>query len=128
MKIMNEINKLTEVCKNHFDELRSGDEERILVFSFEVESYEIWGGNGDRFTDELYYITSDGWEKHITTKETGLYQKGDGVISNDVSKLNNSAFETLLNSDKIPLNAVKKFFEFYDEIRAKYSKEFGFFC
>ena len=128
MKITNEINKLTEVCKNHFDELRSGDEERILVFSFEVESYEIWGGNGDRFTDELYYITSDGWEKHITTKETGLYQKGNGVISNEISKSNNSAIETLINGDKIPLSAVKEFLKFYEQTRARYSKEFGFFC
>ena len=122
MRAKSTLVDLRECCVQHFDELFDCAEHR--VFSVTVSSQTIWGGNGDQDTDLFLLMTREGWLLRTEISETGLYQKGDGVVSSSEKKASEEEIEALLNGDKADIFTVQRLIEFYDEIRRKYPREF----
>lgn len=124
MKFAYELEKLCKVCMNHFEELCEKGKDKIYVFSIELESQSIWGGNGDRDTDKIFYITPNGWREEVITKEFGMYQKGDGIIKKDIRAISNDFIEKDINGDKTKRFNMEQLFRFYDKIKKIYPDEF----
>ena len=124
MKFAYELEKLCKVCMNHFEELCEKGKDKIYVFSIELESQSIWGGNGDRDTDKIFYITPNGWKEEVITKEFGMYQKGDGIIKKDIRAISSDSIEKDINGDKAKRFDIEQLFRFYDKIKKIYPDEF----
>lgn len=124
MKLDYELEKICKVCISHFEELCEEDKERIFVFSISLDSQSIWGGNGDRDTDSLYYITKDGWKEETIVQEFGMYQKGDGIKSDSIKAVTSKDVESIINGDKATIRDIKQFLEFYDRIHDNYINDF----
>ncbi|MBQ6825738.1 MAG: hypothetical protein IJP34_03650 [Clostridia bacterium] len=124
MKFAYELEKLCKACMNHFEELCEKGKDKIYVFSIELESQSIWGGNGDRDTDKIFYITQNGWRKEVITKEFGMYQKGDGIIKKDICDTTSKSIESDINGDKAERFNIEQLFRFYDKIKNKFPGEF----
>lgn len=124
MKVIRELEQLCTACINHFDDLDLDGRGKIKVFSIELDSHTIWGGNGDRDTDRTYYISKEGWLVRDTVKETGSYQKGDGTVEDKWEKASPIKIEMDINGGKATIFDIMRFLKFYNEIRNKYPKEF----
>lgn len=124
MNISHELNQLCKVCINHFEELCEDGTGKIKVFSIELDSQTIWGGNGDRDTETAYYLTTNGWLERKTITEYGLYGKGDGVVEDNSQATTSENIEQILNGMKATIYDVKQLFRFYEQVRDRYPLEF----
>lgn len=124
MKIARELEQLCLTCINHFDELDLDRLGKIKVFSIELDSHTIWGGNGDSDTDRTYYISKDGWLVRDTVKETGAYQKGDGTVEDKWEKASPEIIEMDINGAKATIFDIMCLLKFYTKVRDKYPREF----
>lgn len=124
MKIAHELEQLCSACINHFDELDLDRLGKIKVFSIELDSHTIWGGNGDSDTDRTYYISKEGWLVRDTVKETGAYQKGDGTVKDKWEKASPEIIEMDINSGEATIFDIMSLLKFYDKVRDKYPREF----
>lgn len=124
MKIIRELEQLYSACINHFDELDLDRVGKIKVFSIELDSHTIWGGNGDSDTDRTYYISKEGWLVRHTVKETGPYQRGDGTVEDKWEKASPDELEMDINGDNATIFDIMSFLKFFDKIRDKYPREF----
>ncbi|MBR6509319.1 MAG: hypothetical protein IKT38_01785 [Clostridia bacterium] len=124
MKFAYELEKLCKVCMNHFEELCEKGKDKIYVFSIELDSQSIWGGNGDRDTDKFFYITPNGWREETITKEYGMYQKGNGIIAQDFCCTTSKSIENDINGDKSKRFNIEQLFKFYDKIQKRFPDEF----
>ena len=79
MELIEQLKQVRQVCLEHFEELTQTQE--LLVFSVNIKSQTIWGGNGDRDEDLYVLLTREGWVERNIESETGWYQKGDGIRS-----------------------------------------------
>lgn len=123
MRIVNELEKVCQVCQKHFDELCE-DTDQIYVFSIQLESQSIWGGLGDRDTDKTYYINKDGWVFNILKKEYGYGYYPDNELQNDWHNTSSKSIEQDLNSDKVTIRDVDTVINFYKKLREKYPNDF----
>lgn len=124
MLITRDLDKLCAACIKHFDQVSENNASKIFVFSISFESRSIWGGNGDRDRDLLFYISPDGWVKHDITTEYGLYQKGDGVLESQVTPTTSSEIESYINGEYTTIHDMKILFRFYNKIRDMFLSEF----
>lgn len=124
MKISHELEQLCSACINHFDELDLDRLGKIKVFSIELDSHTIWGGNGDSDTDRTYYISKEGWLVRDTVRETGTYQKGDGTVKDKWEKASPEIIEMDINGVKATIFDIMSLLKFYGKIRDKYPREF----
>lgn len=123
MKIQKLLKELRKCCHEHWEDVASSGKVELIRYS--IESYEIWGGNGDRDTDCRIMLTKDGWILETTTTETGLYQKGTGVVSKTTSQIDEEGIEKLLNGEKLGLYEIKQVVNAVDDLRGKYPREFS---
>lgn len=124
MKIARELEQLCSVCISHFDELDTDRAGKIKVFSVELDSHTIWGGNGDSDTDRTYYISKEGWFVRDTIQEIGSYQKGNGMVEDKWEKTSPEKIEMEINGVKTTLFDVMSLLKFYNKVRDKYPTEF----
>lgn len=125
MRIARKLEQLCSVCVNHFDELDLDRTGKVRVFSIELDSHTIWGGNGDSDTDRTYYISKEGWLVRDTVEETGLYQKGDGIVEDKWKKVSPEEIEMDINGVKATIFDVIILSKFCDKIHEKYPREFS---
>ncbi len=128
MKIARELEQLCSACINHFGEFDLDKTGNIKVFSFELGSYTIWGGNGDRYEDRTYYISKEGWLVRDTITETGLYQRGDGTVEDRTVKTSPANIEKDVNGSKTRIFDIESLIRFYGEVHQKYPREFELLC
>ena len=107
MKIQKLLKEFRECCHKHWEDVSSRGKVELIKYS--IDSYEIWGGNGDRDTDCCIILTKDGWIAETTTTETGLYQKGTGIVSKGTTQIGEEGIEKLINGDKLRLFEIKQF-------------------
>lgn len=122
MNIIKEIAKLRESCIKRFAEI-SVDGKPIRVFVIPISSQTIWGGNGDRDIDDIFYITEQGWLQCRVTTETGTYQKGVGEVERKKENVSDDYIQKRLNED-CELSSVETFIKFYNSIREQYREDF----
>lgn len=122
MNILRDLQKLTTSCIKHFDELKK--EDKIHLLTINLDSQSIWGGNGDRDTDLIFYITKEGLYSTNITQEFGMYQKGDGIIEKKTSHVELIELQNALNGENATLFNIESFVKFYNNIREKYPEDF----
>ena len=97
MNILRDLQKLTSSCIKHFDELKKGN--KIHLLTINLDSQSIWGGNGDRDNDLIFYLTKEGLYSTNIIQEFGMYQKGDGIIEEKTSPIEIIELQKALNGE-----------------------------
>lgn len=122
MNILRDLRKLTTSCIKHFDELKNDD--KIHILTINIHSQSIWGGNGDRDNDLIFYLTKEGLYSTNIIQEFGMYQKGDGIIEKKTSHVELIELQNALNGEYTTLYNIESFVKFYNTIRKKYPEDF----
>lgn len=127
MKVQGIIKEAEKVCLNHYDELATKIyNAKIINFMLKtLESRTIWGGNGDADIDMYLGITEKGWTKYIVETETGMYQKGSGLISDRYEYINQDELKEYINGEECTIREFQMFINKCDELKSKYNKEFN---
>lgn len=122
MNILRDLQKLTSSCIKHFDELKKDN--KIHLLTINLDSQSIWGGNGDRDNDLIFYLTKEGLYSTNIIQEFGMYQKGDGIIEEKTSPIEIKELQNALNGEYATLFNIESFVKFYNTIRKKYPEDF----
>lgn len=120
MKTVQQLDKLQLCCQKHFKDLFQ-NKTCIRVFSIVTGSVEIWGGNGDRDTESVVYITPENWLLSEQTSEYGMYP-GKNEVKFKKEATSEDVLSLLVDSQNS--YAISQLEAFYDEISLKYPEDF----
>lgn len=110
------LQKVREVCMEHYDELKKTDNHAIVFFSKTISSKVINGGAGDRDIDQYVGINPSGWIMYeIVTEISGI---GAPTKSDMVSKrnLSDQELENYFNGPHSSIGEIADFIKKYNEI------------